>query len=129
MSENYTLKVYTDSYYDYEKTGKPISVIGRLKKNISYWKTIGCSEYSQSVITKGYVIPIKGEIESVDLQNNRSSREEPTFVRTAIDELLQTGAIKELTHLPLVINPLRVAKKGTKLRLVIDLRHLKNRPF
>ena len=125
MSENFTPKVYTDSYYDYEKTGKPISVIGRLKKNISYWKAIGCSEYIQSVITKGYVIPIKGDIEPVDLSNNRSSKQEPTFVWSAIDELLQTGAIKELTQPPLVINPLTVAKKGSKLRLVIDLRHLK----
>ena len=124
-SKDYVPKTYTKSYYDYEKHGTPISVVGRLRSHVNYWKAFGCSEYIISVIMKGYVIPIKGEILPADLANNRSSREEPEFVQSAIDELLESGAIEELENPPLVTNPLTVAKKGQKLRLVIDLRHLK----
>ena len=77
MSQNYQQKVFTTAYYDYEKNGSPISAVGHLKQNINYWKAIGCSDYIVNVIEKGYVIPIKGEIVSVDLQNNQSSRDEP----------------------------------------------------
>ena len=125
MSSSHKPSIYTNSYYEYEKNGTPISVVGRLKQNIGYWKAIGCSTYILNIIEKGYVIPINGEILPADLQNNRSSREEPQFVRSAIDELLETKAIEEVSTPPLVINPLTVAKKGDKLRLVIDLRHIK----
>ena len=125
MSDGFKPSTYTSSYYEYEKHGTPISVVGRLKRNLSYWKAIGCNPYILNVIEKGYVIPINGEILQADLNNNKSSREEPEFVRSAIDELLQTGAIEEVVSPPLVINPLTVARKGEKLRLVIDLRHIK----
>ena len=76
------------------------------------------------VIKRGYVIQLKGEIPSAFLKNNKSSREEPQFVQRSIDELLETGAIGESATPPYLVNPLTVASKGAKKRLVIDLRHL-----
>ena len=45
-------------------------------------------------------------------------------MRESIDDLLQTGAIVECQSPPTVVNPLTVAKKGGKMRLVLDLRHI-----
>ena len=53
------------------------------------------------------------------LRNNYSS-----LSRRSIDELLQKGAVTELTYRPIVVNPLTVSSKAGKLRLVLDLRHV-----
>ena len=124
MSKNYIPKTLTNDFYEYERNGTEISVVGRLRKNLSFWKTIGASNYILDVIRRGYVIPLKGDIESACLKNNKSSRDEPEFVRLAIDDLINTGAIVESDTPPYIVNPLTVATKGTKPRLVIDLRHL-----
>ena len=124
MSEHFKPSKFTADVYEYEKKGTNISVVGRLKRNYNYWKNMGCSPYILDVILNGYLIPINGTIDPVLLKNNKSSREEPNFVRLSIDELLESGAITECKQPPHVVNPLTVAKKGGKLRLVIDLRHL-----
>ena len=123
MASNFTREKITTNYFNYEKTGTQISVVGRLKKHIVYWESIGCSSYNLDVIRKGYVIPVLGEVLAADIRNNKSSREHPTLVRKSI-ELLQTGAVVECSTPPRVINPLTVSEKDGKLRLVIDLRHI-----
>ena len=124
MSKGYKPKKITTEYYDYERNGTEISVANRLKDHADYWRQIGCNEYILSVIENGYVIPLTGEIEKAQYRNNLSSRERPEFVREAIDDLIQGGAVMESKEPPWVVNPLTVATKGDKLRLVIDLRHL-----
>ena len=124
MSRHYKPKTFTRDYFEYEKHGTDISVVGRLREHISFWESIGASDYILDVIRRGYVIPLKGEIETALYRNNKSSREEPSFVQSAIDDLLATGAIRESATPPFVVNPLTVASKGLKPRLVIDLRHL-----
>ena len=124
MSELYTPTKYTSDYYEYEKYDTPISVVGRLRSRSDYWQSIGCSQYILDTIRRGYIIPITDDVESAYLRNNKSSRDEPVFVRKAIDELLDTGAIVECKGPTWVVNPLTVAKKGGKFRLVLDLRHI-----
>ena len=124
MSEHYVRPVFTADYYDYESLNTPITVVGRLKENLNYWTKIGASKYILSVLKNGYVIPIKGPVEPVFLRNNLSARQEPNFVRESIDDLLATGAIAEIPNPAFVTNPLTVAKKNGKFRLVIDLRHI-----
>ena len=63
MSKEYKPKQYTNEFFIYERDDKPISVVGRLRKRLSYWRSIGASDYVLSVIEKGYVIPIKGTVE------------------------------------------------------------------
>ena len=70
------------------------------------------------------MIPIQGDIEPVHLNNNRSSRTEPEFVRRSIDELLVCGAIVECEQKPFVVTPLTVANKDGKLMLMIDIRQI-----
>ena len=79
------------------------------------------------MINKGYVIPVLGKVQSVSLRNNKSSRTRPDFVRKEIDDLLAKGAIVECNRAPKVVNPLTVAEKEGKCRLVIDLRHINKR--
>ena len=76
------------------------------------------------VIEKGYVIPLTGNVETVFLRNNRSSRMEPNFVQESIDELFASKAIVELSEPAFLTNPLTVGIKNGNKRLVIDRRHL-----
>ena len=45
-------------------------------------------------------------------RNNKSSRDCPEFVQSTVDELLATGAIKELDKPARVNNPLTVSQKS-----------------
>ena len=124
MSESFQPSTFTNDVFEYERLGTSISVVGRLRAHLPYWQNIGCCPYVLDVIAQGYLIPLNKPVESKFLKNNKSSLEEPKFVRTTIDELLESGAIVECQQPPYVVNPLTVARKGSKLRLVIDLRHL-----
>ena len=124
LSKTFVPSVYTSDVFEYEKRGTNISVVGRLKHNLLYWKQIGCSHYILDVLEHGYVIPLQNTVEPVFLHNNKSSREKPAFVQLAIDELLESGAVVECTTPVFVTNPPTVANKAGKKRLVIDLRHL-----
>ena len=124
MSKNFQYKNFTDNYFEYEKTGKDISVVGRLKRNVKYWESFGCSKHILNLIQNGYILPLIKEVLPIELKNNKSSLEETNFVQESIDELLRSKAIVECKTATKVVNPLTVARKGTKLRLVLDLRHV-----
>ena len=57
-------------------------------------------------------------------KDKKSSLRDQEFVETAKEELLKQNCIKELECMPFCCNPLTVAERGDKLRLVIDLRHV-----
>ena len=67
---------------------------------------------------------MRGKIELLTLRNNRSSLNEPSFVQKSIEDLLASVAVVECSEPPKVVNPLTVPKKGQKMRLVLDLRHV-----
>ena len=76
------------------------------------------------IVESGYTIPLVYMPRAKFLRNNKSSRTNATFVRKAIDDLLHKGAIEERVEAPKVVNPLTVATKGAKARLVLDLRYI-----
>ena len=102
-----------------------VTPVGRLKAHLAHWQSAEASEYILDVVTNGYKLPFKTMPESVELENNRSARENKDFVSSEISNLLRKGCIREVDSLPMVVNPLTVAtnRKG-KQRMVLDCRHL-----
>ena len=89
-----------------------VHVKGRLKSHINFWISIGAPSFILSVISEY-------------LTNNQSALAHSTFVHTAIDELLQSGCILEVSKSPSVVNPLSVSvQRSGKKRLILDLRHV-----
>ena len=59
------------------------------------------------------------------IKNNKSARENVSFVTEEIQSLLRKGVIPESEQKPTVVNPLTVAyNKVGKPRLVLDCRHI-----
>jgi len=55
------------------------------------------------------------------LKNNKSSRDNPSFVSNEILKLLNLGCISEISYPPKVVNPLTVVYgKSGKAGLVLD---------
>ena len=114
----------SNCYEEYERTEGNISVVGSLTKHVSYWEDIGAPEHILNLIKHGYTMPLKYLPAKKFMQNNFSSRSDPEFVREAISELLQMGAVVETYGPAEVVNPLTVSSKNGKKRLVLDLRHV-----
>ena len=102
-----------------------VSSVGRLSKEIEKWKEITDDEYILDVIKHGYQLPLKDNPPGIVLRNNRSARNNMTFVREEVKSLLERGVVTQVSEVPKVVNPLTVAynKKG-KPRLVLDCRHV-----
>ena len=115
---------FSQDYQDYLATSHDISVVGSLEKHVGYWRHIDTPSHLLHIIEEGYTIPLQRIPHRILLDNNRSSMHRPTFVREAIDDLLLKGAVMEVSKPPRVVNPLTVAAKNGKLRLVLDLRHI-----
>ena len=101
------------------------SVVGCLKKNLAFWKNnLQASNFVQNVIEKGYIIPFLTVPPAFYAKNNKSSLDHQSFVEEAIRSLIDKGCITEVKEMPKCCNPLTVANKNSKLRLVLDLRHV-----
>ena len=124
MAKHYSGLPYSTSYQSYIEGKTEISVVGRLRKGADYMEARGASRYSVHIMRNGYTIPLSITPPPIHLKNNLSSRSKPTFVQQEIDKLLLSGAIQESPTPPYIINPLTVASKNDKFRLVLDLRHL-----
>ena len=124
MSATPDIKIYSSEYEDYLAGIAEISVVGRLQRGASYMQHLKASNYSLRIMRQGYTIPLCHNPTPVFLRNNRSSRLQPKFVQSEIDNLLASGAIIETTCPATVTNPLSVAQKHGKMRLVLDLRHV-----
>ena len=62
--------------------------------------------------------------------NNHSALHNANFVTQAVEQLLNTGRIKEVKNPPYVVNPLSVSENGSqKLRLILDLRYMNKHVF
>ena len=124
MSGDFIPPNFTLSYREYERSEMEISVVGRLRRHIGFWRHIQASHFLLRTFDQGYCIPFVAVPPPHQAKNNASSRRQPEFVRQAIDDFLVTGAIQDVHTPPRVINPLTVSEKGEKLRLVLDLRHV-----
>ena len=101
------------------------SVVGRLKNSSYFWKNnLQVSEFIQKIIDEGYLIPFTSAPPPFFAKNNKSSIDNSTFVLEAIESLLSKGCISEVFDIPKCCNPLTVADRNSKLRLVLDLRHV-----
>jgi len=110
--------------FEFERNEPVNSVVGRLRKNILFWKKdLLASNFVLSIIEFGYYMPFLEHPPLCHTKNNKSSLKHPGFVEQAINALLEKGCIIELEDRPYCCNPLTVAERP-KLRLVIDLRHV-----
>ena len=125
MSPDYIVPRFVETVSDFESLPDvDISVVGRLRKGLDFMKSINSSPYILNVIEHGYKIPLSAIPDARVLKNNRSSRDNPDFVRRSIDKLIFEGAVVECLSPPKIINPLTVAERKGKQRLVLDLRYL-----
>ena len=86
--------------------------------------TLNCSPFVFNIMETGYYLPFLHDPPPCHAKNNTSSRRNPTFVSTAVQELLRNKCIEQVPPEALhCVNPLTVAV-GAKLRLVPDLRHV-----
>ena len=100
-------------------------VKGRLTENIQFLEKIGASDFILKVIREGYALPFVEVPEPAEFSNNASERRYSDFVTSEISQLLSSGRIREVSRNDIhTINPLSVADKGDKLRLILDLRHI-----
>jgi len=116
---------YLDNLHDYE-LGKSLPIVkGRLKAHIDFWVSISAPQWVLSTIRSGYVIPFSVLPTGILLPNNKSARDNSSFVSQAISDLLHLGLIVEVFVPPTVINPLSVSfnSQGSP-RLILDLRHV-----
>ena len=90
-----------------------LSVKGRLKTSIEYWRFIGAPEFILDIIWNGYKIPFITTPPPVHLKNNGSALAHSDFVNDAILELLQDNRMEELTTPPEIINPLSVSVQSS----------------
>ena len=98
-------------------------MVGKLIESVDFWeRELKASPFVISMIKHGYRLPFFRRVGPFYDKNNLSSLRHQEFVETAIEELLKQNCIEELECMPFCCNPLTVAERGDKLRLVIDLR-------
>ena len=111
-------------YHEYEQGANlNITVAGRLKTDIEFWRSIGCNEFILNLIEEGYRIPFHSSPPVSFANNNKSALTHQDFVQEAISELLLTNRIFETDVMPHNVNPLPVSiQPSGKKRLILDLR-------
>ena len=107
------------------ESGRSLCVKGNLRAHIDFWKSIGAPDFIRSIIVNGYQLPFTSTPVPVKLRNNKSARLNANFVDQAIRELVLSGRVQQVSHQPLVVNPLSVSIQPCgKKRLILDLRHV-----
>ena len=101
-----------------------VTPVNSLRNHIDKWKSIEANQYILNIIDQGYRLPFKTLPVNISLDNNRSAKDNKSFVSDEIDKLLMKGCISRVELKPHVVNPLTVAGNKTKLRLVLDCRHI-----
>ena len=101
--------------------------VGRLGKRFDKWKEITEDLYTCifKVVKEGYILPLRAIPASIILKNNKSARENMSYVQEEVEGLIRKGVVSQVTQIPKVVNPLTVAynRKG-KPGLVLDCRHI-----
>lgn len=73
-----------------------ISPVGRLRSRYSEWEKIGTGKTILDIIKSGYKIPFKTNPSSIELNNNRSARDESEFVTGEIRNLIEKGCVSRV---------------------------------
>ena len=98
----------------------------RLKQNIKLWsETLKAHKAIVNVLKEGYRLPLYTVPKSAHFDSNKSAITHLDFLSEAIQDLLKTNRIIEVTELPNVLNPLSVTVQNSgKTRLIFNLRHV-----
>jgi hypothetical protein len=79
--------------------------------------------YVLDIVDNGYKLPFLSIPRREELNNNKTARDNVTFVSEEIERLVKAGILIKLQYAPTVINALTVAQNAAgKQRLVLDLR-------
>ena len=98
-----------------------LTVRGRLKLCIPFWRSLGTSQFILNVIIQGYKIPFFELPTPFFKANNASALSKSSFVSKAVNELLHANLVEEIFCVPDIVNPLSVSGKKN---LILDLRHV-----
>ena len=102
-----------------------MTVKGSLQRHLPWWREHVFNETIVNIIAVGYRLPLFKLPERSEIDNNKSARDNVSFIDTELAELLKSGVIKQVQEKPMVINALSVATNvNGKLRLVLDLRNI-----
>jgi hypothetical protein len=112
---SHDIKVSSNTHYTNNESNviQKTTGVGRLRKSVNKWKEIGANDFIVDVIENGYQIPFLTLPNQIELDNNKSARDNPDFVTDEINKLLEKGCISLVTDKPHVINPLTVANNGS----------------
>ena len=67
---------------------KRLSPVGRLGKRLDKWKEITENLYMLKVLKEGYILPLGASPASIILKNNKSARENMSFVQEEVEGLI-----------------------------------------
>ena len=102
-----------------------IKAPGSLSKHYNDWVNIGASPKVLKWIQDGVELPFIKTQERFLFNNHKLSAREEKFIDSEISDLEKSGAISRVDYIPHCVSPIGcVAKKGNKLRLIVDLRKL-----
>jgi len=110
------------------ESGVSIPQAGGLRRCLSWWQLNCKSSWVRQWAAHG--VPLwwadrQQPATPFSQPNHEGAFNHRDFVSQNISELLQQGAITKVPLAPRVVNPLNVVpKKGGKLRLILDLRHV-----
>uniref|UniRef100_A0A7M5WT73 Reverse transcriptase domain-containing protein n=1 Tax=Clytia hemisphaerica TaxID=252671 RepID=A0A7M5WT73_9CNID len=114
-----------ERFWEFDQSTESLSVAGRIQEFSNFWENeLKASNFALGIVREGYKIPFESEPPPFFAKNNASSLKNREFVKDSIEKLLENGCIEKVTEPPYCINPLTVAERNSKLRLVLDLRHV-----
>ena len=100
-------------------------VKGSLHRHLKWWKDNINNDYIVNVVESGYRLPLLEIPKDSYIRNNKSARDQESFVDDELNRLLLSGIIIKLSSKPTVVNALTVATNASgKHRLVLDMRHV-----
>ena len=113
--------------FEFENSPNSIqSVKARLKAHFASWAdALGVTDFILRIIGKGYAIPFITFPPNAFFDNNHSALMHADFVLEAIQQLILSGSVVQVSSSPRVVNPLSVSVQSCgKKRLILDLRHV-----
>ena len=113
--------------FEFENSPNSIqSVKARLKAHFASWAdALGVTDFILRIIGKEYAIPFITFPPNAFFDNNHSALMHADFVLEAIQQLILSGSVVQVSSSPRVVNPLSVSVQSCgKKRLILDLRHV-----
>ena len=86
-----------------------LSVKGKMKENLNFWKSMGTNRKVIEIIDREYKIPFIDTPRSAHFGSSKSAFENFEFVDNSIEDLLKSGSAVETSFVPKVISPLSVS--------------------